>query len=81
MKIEWSRKCPDAEIYEAKTDTKFKVQIAPSTQQGEYAWVIFHQDSGCAQWGGGELSIEKSKTAAQQWLMNNKETWEVTNPK
>ena len=80
MKIAWVRKYQDADIYEAKTDTKFWVQIAPSTEGG-FAWVIFHNDSRFAQWGGDEPSIEECKEISFKWLLENLDTWVVTNPR
>jgi hypothetical protein len=81
MKIDWVKKYPDAEIYEATTDTKFWIQIAPDTSPEGMGWVIFHKDSGFAQWGGSEKSIESCKKVAYQWVLDNLETWVVTNPR
>lgn len=81
MNIEWKQGDPKADIYEAYTNFKFWLQVAPSTSKGEFVWVIFHEDSGYAQWGGSETSIENAKTTAIKWLMENKDTWKLTNPR
>ena len=81
MNIDWLNKYPDDDIHEGKTNTKFWVQIAPSTEPEEYVWIIFHTDSGFAQWGGSEKTIEEAMKTSEQWLIKNSKTWQVTNPK
>jgi len=80
MKIEWERNPDQESILWGKTASKFKAQVAPSTEGG-YVWVIFHNDSGFAQWGDLEDSVDQAKKTASKWLKENSESWLVTNPK
>ena len=67
-------------IYDGKTDSKFFAEITPSRHIGFYMWLIF-QDSGFNQWGGEASSVEDAKRAVSNWLVENMDTWVVSNSK
>ena len=68
-------------IYHGTTDSKFFAHITPSQYIDKYMWIIFHQDSGFNQGGGLASSVEDAKRAFSNWLVENMDTWVVSNPK
>ena len=80
MNIDWKKNSYQENILWGNTASKFKVQVAPSTEGG-VVWVIFHDDSNFAQWGDVEDSVDKAKKTASKWLKDNSESWSVANPK
>jgi hypothetical protein len=68
-------------IYHGTTDSKFFAHITPSQYIDKYMWIIFHQESGFNQGGGLASSVEDAKRAFSNWLVENMDTWVVSNPK
>jgi len=81
MDINWQLKDTSNNIYVGETKSDFYANITMSTNQGKYMWIIFHKNSGCAQWGSEESNVAQAKVAVSDWLAANRENWVVTNPK
>jgi hypothetical protein len=69
MTITWRRADGASDyFFGAIEGSKVTAQIGNSTNAGRYVWSVFHDDIGCAIFGGEEASLEGAKQQAQAWV-------------
>ncbi|WFB35099.1 hypothetical protein P3T73_13790 [Kiritimatiellota bacterium B12222] len=69
MNIAWRMTDGKSEYYYGDIEgSKVSSQIGRSTNQGMYSWAMFHEDIGCAIFGGETDSLNSAKSEAQSWV-------------